>query len=241
MFLWVLFTTYEHRDIWRTYDDIRLHIKTYEHYNIILPSIYVHRQGFSGSKLLGMITWPFGVSVVTNTKNIYIWNWELLLSNLNQKMLNILINSDYSCSRTGEDKGHTSAPRSPNLCGFLTLGEPGSQPPGPEPMQTTVSLNTAQANATFWHFPATGEYPWALKPHQWLRFIQNQLPSSPLSSHSHVSTSPERKNQGGRLYDIALWACTQPGKFIRLLNAHGDLGNQQTRMLCKVSVSLLAV
>lgn len=66
-----------------------------------------------------------------------------------------------------EYKGHTSDSRSPNMCGFLALGKPGSKPPGPVPTQTTVSLNTVQANATFWHFSATGEYPLSLKPLHW--------------------------------------------------------------------------
>lgn len=145
-----------------------------------------------------------------------------------------------------EYKGHTSDPCSPDMCGFLAPGKPGSEPPGPAPTQTTVSLNTAPANATFWHFAATGEYPLALKPRQRLRFIRN-LSGNFLhlisSLPKHVSTSPAQRNQRETLvwYHLMLPGRLPKRVFIKLLNAHEGLGNQHTRMLWRAFQSVLAI
>ena len=104
-----------------------------------------------------------------------------------------------------EYKGHTSDPCSPDMCGFPAPGKPGSEPPGPAPTQTTVSLNRAPANAAFWHFAATGKYPLVLKPHQWLRFI-HCFSCSFLhlisSLAKRISISPAQTNQRQMLCDI---------------------------------------
>lgn len=130
-----------------------------------------------------------------------------------------------------EYKGHTSDPCSPNMCGFLTPGKPGSEPPGLEPTQTTVSLNTAPANATFWHFAATGESPLALEPRQWLRFIHS-LSCNFLhlisSLPKQVSTSPAQRNQREKLVwshlvlpghlpkRVSLQSCWMPTEFLEI-------------------------
>lgn len=144
----------------------------------------------------------------------------------------------FQTTLTPEYKGHTSDPCSPNMCGFLTPGKPGSELPGRVPTQTMVNLNTTPANTTFWHFPATGEYPLALKPHQGLRFI-TQPPSSHLfpPRTSFYQHSTEKCLCG--IISCYL-AFTQEKKFT-LLNAHGDLGNQHTRMLCRVFQLVLAI
>lgn len=149
-------------------------------------------------------------------------------------------------TRTPEEyKGHTSDPCSPNMCGFPTLGRPGSELPGPVPTQTTLSLNTAPASATFWHFTATVEYPLASSSGAEILYTAPHatsfISSLPSTARFYQPSTVKLKRNTHVTLPCVTWAFMQEDTFIKLLNAHGDLGNQHTRTFCKASQSVLPI